>query len=150
MPKNVRLTPERHDRLKSTYVGRMETMVKYVEETETCRSRFLLSYFGQTESEDCGTCDICRRRHRDLHHGGNNSGTDSAGGNSGGCKEARKPAARLLREEISFYILEEKGGSYTLNDINARFGNPVSSPDKTYLDELRDMIDEGAVPPYIV
>ena len=159
MPKNVRLTPERHDRLKSTYVGRMETMVKYVEETETCRSRFLLSYFGQTESEDCGTCDICRRRHRDLHHGGNNSGTDSAGGNSGtgstdgnsgGCKEARKPAARLLREEISSYILEEKGGSYTLNDINARFGNPVSSPDKTYLDELRDMIDEGAVPPYIV
>ena len=159
MPKNVRLTPERHDRLKSTYVGRMETMVNYVEETETCRSRFLLSYFGQTESEDCGTCDICRRRHRDLHHGGNNSGTDSTDGNSGtggtdgnsgGCKEARKPAARFLREEISSYILEEKGGSYTLNDINARFGNPVSSPDKTYLDELRDMIDEGAVPPYIV
>ena len=141
MPKNVRLTPERHDRLKSTYIERMETMVSYVEETGTCRSRFLLSYFGQTESEDCGTCDVCRRKRRDICHDGG-----SSNGHDGGSR----PSMRLLREEISSYILEEKCGSYTLNDINVRFGNPVSSPDKAYLDELRDLIDEGAVPPYIV
>ena len=141
MPKNVRLTPERHDRLKSAYIERMETMVSYVEESDTCRSRFLLSYFGQTESEDCGTCDVCRRKRRDICHDG--GGSLAASGD-------RKPSGRLLREEMSSYILEEKGGSYTLNDINARFGNPVSSPDKAYLDELRDLIDQGAVPPYIV
>ena len=112
-----------------------------MEETGTCRSRFLLSYFGQTESEDCGTCDVCRRKRRDICHDGG-----SSNGHDGGSR----PSMRLLREEISSYILEEKGGSYTLNDINVRFGNPVSSPDKAYLDELRDLIDEGAVPPYIV
>ena len=35
-------------------------MTDYVEETTICRSRYLLGYFGQTETEDCGTCDVCR------------------------------------------------------------------------------------------
>ena len=37
----------------------------YVTETDECRSRHLLRYFGQEESEDCGNCDICRGRRND-------------------------------------------------------------------------------------
>ena len=59
-PKNVNLMPERYGRLKDTAHARIQEMIDYVTEEDQCRSRFLLKYFGQEESSDCGTCDICR------------------------------------------------------------------------------------------
>ena len=59
-PKNVNLAPERYEMLKEAFASRMQKMMDYVEEDNCCRSRYLLEYFGQTESSDCGTCDICR------------------------------------------------------------------------------------------
>lgn len=59
-PKNVNLYPERYDMLRQTAHDRMQAMVDYVQEEDECRSRYLLRYFGQEESTDCGTCDICR------------------------------------------------------------------------------------------
>ena len=61
--------PERYAMLKDVFHGRVETMLSYVAEEDECRSRYLLRYFGQEESADCGCCDICReraRRPRDL------------------------------------------------------------------------------------
>lgn len=34
-------------------------MNEYVLNQKTCRSRFLVSYFGENSNEDCGHCDIC-------------------------------------------------------------------------------------------
>ena len=59
-PGNVDLQPERYDFLRKTYHERAEAMLEYASEGDMCRSRFLLRYFGQEESDDCGTCDICR------------------------------------------------------------------------------------------
>lgn len=59
-PKNVNLDPERYALLKDSCEGRMQKMIDYISEEDTCRSSYLLDYFGQNESEDCGTCDICR------------------------------------------------------------------------------------------
>ena len=59
-PKNVNLDPERYEMLKSSCTERMQKMIDYVSEEDTCRSSYLLEYFGQKESSDCGTCDICR------------------------------------------------------------------------------------------
>lgn len=59
-PKNVNLDPERYEMLRTSALERMQKMVDYVNEEEMCRSSFLLEYFGQKETEDCGTCDICR------------------------------------------------------------------------------------------
>ena len=59
-PKNLNLDPERYDFLKKSCEQRIEEMIGYVSEDDTCRSSFLLKYFGQTDSADCGTCDICR------------------------------------------------------------------------------------------
>ena len=59
-PKNVNLDPERFERLKKAAEERMEAMTGYIQEDDMCRSRYLLRYFGQEESEDCGNCDICR------------------------------------------------------------------------------------------
>jgi ATP-dependent DNA helicase RecQ len=57
---NVDLAPKRYEMLRTTFHARVETMLSYVEEEDECRSRYLLRYFGQEKSDDCGRCDICR------------------------------------------------------------------------------------------
>ena len=59
---NVNLFPERYELLRTAFRERMETMLAFVAEEDECRSRYLLRYFGQEESADCGRCDICRAR----------------------------------------------------------------------------------------
>jgi len=59
---NVDLKPKRYEMLRSVFHERVETMLAYVAEEDECRSRYLLRYFGQEESADCGRCDICRSR----------------------------------------------------------------------------------------
>lgn len=44
------------------YVERLRAMVEYAEQTQFCRSQVLLAYFGESEAQPCGTCDICRAR----------------------------------------------------------------------------------------
>jgi ATP-dependent DNA helicase RecQ len=38
----------------------MQKMIDYVSQEEVCRSFYLLEYFGQKDSRDCKTCDVCR------------------------------------------------------------------------------------------
>jgi ATP-dependent DNA helicase RecQ len=59
-PKNVNLDPERYERLKESALARIQKMIDYVNQEEVCRSSYLLEYFGQKESTDCKTCDVCR------------------------------------------------------------------------------------------
>ncbi len=59
-PKNLNLDPEKYEFLKESHHGRMQKMIDYVSEGDTCRSSYLLDYFGQKDSRACGTCDICR------------------------------------------------------------------------------------------
>ena len=61
-PGNVDLMPERYRMLRDNFCSRSEAMLEYASETSECRSRYLLRYFGQTDTTDCGTCDICRGR----------------------------------------------------------------------------------------
>ena len=59
-PKNVNLDPERYEMLKNSALSRMQKMIDYVSQEEVCRSSYLLEYFGQKDSRDCKTCDVCR------------------------------------------------------------------------------------------
>ncbi|MCR4765982.1 MAG: RecQ family ATP-dependent DNA helicase [Bacteroidaceae bacterium] len=47
---------ERKERMKS----RIEAMINYVQNKVTCRSRLLLSYFGEENNHCCGMCDVCQ------------------------------------------------------------------------------------------
>ena len=38
---------------------RIAKVVEYIDGERICRSRLLLSYFGEKSSEDCGCCDVC-------------------------------------------------------------------------------------------
>ncbi len=57
----LRLPAAVWDDRRRQYSHRIEAMTEYVT-TETCRSRFLLNYFGETDARDCGLCDVCQRR----------------------------------------------------------------------------------------
>ena len=122
-PKNVNLDPERYALLKNSSLERMQKMIDYISEEDVCRSAYLLDYFGQKESEDCGSCDLCRSARR-----------KTAG--------PQDTAARLVS-----FINEEKSGRYTLDDIALRFGSATDSASADYAEVLRRLTDEGAVPP---
>ncbi len=42
------------------YERRILSMIQYVTDRDQCHSRFLLSYFGEHDIQNCGKCDICR------------------------------------------------------------------------------------------
>lgn len=140
-PGNVKLSPSRYQMLKETWHKRMETMVEYVSEENTCRSRFLLSYFGQTESSNCGRCDICRA----------GKASEDAAQPSGGANEKvneKVNEENSTAEALTAFVNETMHGTYTLRDINARFADPSASYSPDYLTILRELIDTGKVPPY--
>ena len=120
-PGNVALSPLRYRQLRESAHRRCEAMLSYAGETDLCRSRFLLAYFGQTESEDCGTCDICRA------HSAGESGM-----------EVRLKA-----------LIAERDGRYTLAELRSLLDPPSGAPDRTWPRILRRLIDEGTVPPYL-
>ena len=66
-PKNLNLDIEKYDSLKAASEERMQKMLDYVQEDDTCRSAYLLEYFGQKESAPCKTCDICRAKAHTCH-----------------------------------------------------------------------------------
>nr|WP_281502502.1 RecQ family ATP-dependent DNA helicase [Arenibacter sp. F20364] len=40
----------------------VESMLAYIENSKLCRSRRILSYFGETTTENCGKCDVCQQK----------------------------------------------------------------------------------------
>lgn len=122
-PKNVNLDPERYALLKNSSLERMQKMIDYISEEDACRTSYLLEYFGQKDSADCGTCDVCRSAKR----------KSAASGDT---------AARLIA-----FINEEKAGKYSLEDVTLRFGSVTDSSSEDYMSVLRHLTDEGSVPP---
>jgi ATP-dependent DNA helicase RecQ len=98
----------------------MQKMIDYVQEEDMCRSSYLLEYFGQMGSSDCGTCDICR------------SGKSSP-------KKSAVKSEDLTAEIIDFIIVRMQG-TYTLAGFQERFNSAVSAPQKA-LEILRRLID---------
>lgn len=121
-PKNVNLDPKRYGMLKDSFLERMQKMIDYISEETVCRSRYLLEYFGQTESEDCGTCDVCRAKPK--------------------AARSEDPAAL-----ISSFINDEMSGRYAIDDVLCRFSSPGQLAPEDCVAILRRLIDEGKVPP---
>ncbi|MCC7303130.1 MAG: RecQ family ATP-dependent DNA helicase [Bacteroidia bacterium] len=42
--------------------ARLDFMLHYVRSGARCRSRLLLEYFGETDTRDCGKCDVCQKQ----------------------------------------------------------------------------------------
>jgi len=50
------------DDQKERTLERLESMLLYAASNNKCRSQMLLAYFGETDAERCGSCDVCSRR----------------------------------------------------------------------------------------
>lgn len=123
-PKNVNLDPERYAFLKDAGTSRMQKMIDYISQDDVCRSAYLLEYFGQSESADCGTCDVCRAK-------------SSASQN------------QSLKDALREFISVGKSGRYTLDDVKKKFtSSPANSVDEV-ISILRDLVDKSIVPPPI-
>lgn len=49
---------------KQRFKRRIYSMISYAENSDICRNRMLLIYFGENEAGDCGGCDICLKKNR--------------------------------------------------------------------------------------
>lgn len=125
-PKNVNLEPDRYAQLKDAFMTRMEEMVRYVQEEDVCRSSYLLEYFGQKDSVDCGTCDICRAAKK-------------ASLVSSGPQENEESVSKAIRDYVS-----SREDRYDLEEIALLFpSDHVGNWQKI----LRNLINDGSVPP---
>lgn len=122
MPGNVDLQLDKYSFLKKKAHERVEAMVEYAGEGDSCRSRFLLAYFGQNESEDCGTCDICRSR------------------------KLRSTAGRTA-EDIKTIIRNyfSSHPSATLEEFRSYVANPENNLPQDTISIYRTMLDEGEI-----
>lgn len=62
--KDIRITPENYnERLKASR-RRLQAVLSYINTKSKCRSRQLLAYFGENETQRCGKCDVCIERNK--------------------------------------------------------------------------------------
>ena len=62
--KNISFSPETYAIRKQKAHERMLAMMQFVTTENKCRSRFLLTWFGQLHSLRCGLCDVCLQRNK--------------------------------------------------------------------------------------
>lgn len=48
-----------YEERKERFENRMNRVIEYINEDRVCRSRMLISYFGEKGISDCGCCDVC-------------------------------------------------------------------------------------------
>ncbi len=115
MPGNLNLQKDKYEFLKNSAQTRSEAMVEYASEDKLCRSRYLLRYFGQEESEPCRTCDICRKN----------------------------GAATALRDKIKAFLLTKPDASP--EELKIFSDNPENGMSSNAVEEYRKMLDEGEI-----
>ena len=53
------LPPQVYDARKANARRKLDAVIGYATESSLCRSRYLLQYFGEDRSGNCGLCDVC-------------------------------------------------------------------------------------------
>ena len=55
----LQFTPAIYEERLEQFRQRIQAVIQYATDDQVCRSRQLLRYFGETDSHDCGLCDVC-------------------------------------------------------------------------------------------
>ena len=149
-PGNLALSPETFEQLHGTWRERADAIVAYASEEDTCRSRFLVGYFGQEDAAPCGTCDVCRAG-RDgaviLNEVKELGRKRSFGKPQDDRRAPQDDRGTPLDERVLRTFVAEKGGRYTLAELNAFLADPGSGLSNGALETLRRLIDEGELNP---
>ena len=56
---HIQLMPEVYEKRKQQFTDRIHAIISYAICDNICRSRYLLSYFGEENGHDCKQCDVC-------------------------------------------------------------------------------------------
>ena len=116
---NLYLSQKSYDERKGLFQKRIESIISFVNNDDTCRSRQLIEYFGQQSIKDCGVCDVCiKKRNRTNYN-------------------ERKAEA----EQSIVSIVKTNGGGVAISDMETMVGDNGSF----YLKILREMIDNGKI-----
>lgn len=62
LPKYVTLSPQVYEDRRKLMEHRLNAIRRFVFGTDECRSKVLLEYFGETDVQPCGRCDVCRSK----------------------------------------------------------------------------------------
>ncbi len=60
LAKHVEMPADIYDQRRQQLQRRLEGMKRLVFEVDKCRAQAILRYFGEEDTEPCGTCDVCR------------------------------------------------------------------------------------------
>ena len=114
-PGNIDLQPARYALLKSNAEARLNAVEAFLTTDDVCRSRQLLAYFGQSETSDCGTCDVCRSRN----------------------------AEQRTRGAIRTFLMQHPGCSFS--ELRAWCSNPANALTPNAMEIYRSMLEGGEV-----
>ncbi|WP_438589871.1 RecQ family ATP-dependent DNA helicase [Duncaniella muris] len=118
LPKHVIMPLEVYERQRERMALRLEAMKSFAFNTSECRVRGMLRYFGESDAQDCGKCDVCRSRR----------------------KSADTPeTTRSLRESIVYQASREGGCSVETIISNCQ------GPREQTIQTIRDLADKGIV-----
>lgn len=59
LSKDLHFAPEVYEQRRAAFADRLGAIIKYAVSDEECRSKVLLSYFGEDNAKCCGKCDVC-------------------------------------------------------------------------------------------
>jgi ATP-dependent DNA helicase RecQ len=64
--KTINVISREVEALNRKKVAQVNSVLYYIENTETCRSVQLVSYFGETTAAKCGICSVCKKQNNNL------------------------------------------------------------------------------------
>ena len=61
-PEHIQFSADVYEQRQEQYRQRILAMLNYMQDNAHCRSRQLLEYFGESNTHDCGQCDVCQQQ----------------------------------------------------------------------------------------
>jgi ATP-dependent DNA helicase RecQ len=58
----LQIDTEEHNKRKAIFSERIDKIIDYIKDTDTCRSKIIGNYFGDAKMNDCGICDNCLKK----------------------------------------------------------------------------------------
>jgi ATP-dependent DNA helicase RecQ len=65
-PDEIALSKTFYSQRKQEAFAMLESIIHYATSETECRSRMLVTYFGEKKPEDCGVCDVCLQKRRNA------------------------------------------------------------------------------------
>jgi ATP-dependent DNA helicase RecQ len=65
-PDEIALSKTFYSQRKLEAFAMLESIIHYATSETECRSRILVTYFGEKKPEDCGVCDVCLQKRRNA------------------------------------------------------------------------------------